>query len=295
MKPSLVGAIEAGGTKFVCAIGTDPQNIEEIRFPTTSPEETIQKAIDFFKAKEIDSGEIQAIGIGTFGPAEVNPKSENFGWITNTPKEKWQQTDLITPIKNAFGDIPFAFDTDVNAAAWGEGRWGAAQGLDHYVYITVGTGIGGGAVNDGKILHGKNHPEMGHLRIPKDSSIDPFPGCCPFHGDCLEGLASGTAIKERWNTDPSFLPEDHKAWELESTYLADAILNLTLTLSPERFILGGGVMEQTHLFPMIRTKLNQRLAGYVEIENIDNFVLPPGLGSKSGVLGAIALAQDLIS
>ena len=295
MKPSLVGAIEAGGTKFVCAIGTDPQNIEEIRFPTTSPEETIQKAIDFFKAKEIDSGEIQAIGIGTFGPAEVNPKSENFGWITNTPKEKWQQTDLITPIKNALGDIPFAFDTDVNAAAWGEGRWGAAQGLDHYVYITVGTGIGGGAVNDGKILHGKNHPEMGHLRIPKDSSIDPFPGSCPFHGNCLEGLASGTAIKERWNTDPSSLPEDHKAWELESTYLADAILNLTLTLSPERFILGGGVMEQTHLFPMIRTKLNQRLAGYVEIENIDNFVLPPGLGSKSGVLGAIALAQDLIS
>ena len=295
MKPSLVGAIEAGGTKFVCAIGTDPQNIEEIRFPTTSPEETIQKAIDFFKAKEIDSGEIQAIGIGTFGPAEVNPKSENFGWITNTPKEKWQQTDLITPIKNALGDIPFAFDTDVNTAAWGEGRWGAAQGLDHYVYITVGTGIGGGAVNDGKILHGKNHPEMGHLRIPKDSSIDPFPGSCPFHGNCLEGLASGTAIKERWNTDPYSLPEDHKAWELESTYLADAILNLTLTLSPERFILGGGVMEQTHLFPMIRTKLNQRLAGYVEIENIDNFVLPPGLGSKSGVLGAVALAQDLIS
>ena len=295
MKPSLVGAIEAGGTKFVCAIGTDPQNIEEIRFPTTSPEETIQKAIDFFKAKEIDLGKIQAIGIGTFGPAEVNPKSEKFGWITNTPKEKWQQTDLITPIKNALGDIPFAFDTDVNAAAWGEGRWGAAQGLDHHVYITVGTGIGGGAVNDGKILHGKNHPEMGHLRIPKDSSIDPFPGICPFHGDCLEGLASGTAIKERWNTDPSSLPEDHKAWELESTYLADAILNLTLTLSPERFILGGGVMEQTHLFPMIRTKLNQRLAGYVEIENIDNFVLPPGLGSKSGVLGAIALAQDLIS
>ena len=295
MKPSLVGAIEAGGTKFVCAIGTDPQNIEEIRFPTTSPEETIQKAIDFFKAKEIDSGKIKAIGIGTFGPAEVNPKSKNFGWITNTPKEKWQQTDLITPIKNALGDIPFAFDTDVNAAAWGEGRWGAAQGLDHYVYITVGTGIGGGAVNNGKILHGKNHPEMGHLRIPKDSSIDPFPGSCPFHGNCLEGLASGTAIKERWNTDPYSLPEDHKAWELESTYLADAILNLTLTLSPERFILGGGVMEQTHLFPMIRTKLNQRLAGYVEIENIDNFVLPPGLGSKSGVLGAIALAQDLIS
>ena len=248
MKPSLVGAIEAGGTKFVCAIGTDPQNIEEIRFPTTSPEETIQKAIDFFKAKEIDSGKIQAIGIGTFGPAEVNPRSEKFGWITNTPKEKWQQTDIITPIKNALGDIPFAFDTDVNAAAWGEGRWGAAQGLDHYVYITVGTGIGGGAVSDGKILHGKNHPEMGHLRIPKDSSIDPFPGICPFHGDCLEGLASGTAIKERWNTDPSSLPEDHKAWELESTYLADAILNLTLTLSPERFILGGGVMEQTHLF-----------------------------------------------
>ena len=295
MTPGLVGAIEAGGTKFVCAVGTCPEDINEVRFPTTTPEETISKSIEFFTAKEKQFGKLEAIGIGTFGPADVNPSSSHYGWITSTPKENWQQTDLVSPIKKAIGDIPFAFDTDVNAAAWGEGRWGAAKGLKNFIYITVGTGIGGGAVVDGLILHGKNHPEMGHLRIPRDPSVDPFPGCCPFHDDCLEGLASGTAIQKRWGVDPRSLPIDHEAWQLESAYLSDAILNLALTLSPERFILGGGVMEQKHLFPMIRSKLNERLADYINIENIDNFIVPPGLGSKSGVLGAISLATDLIS
>lgn len=295
MSSGLVGAIEAGGTKFVCAVGTCPEDINEVRFPTTTPEETISKSIEFFTAKEKQFGKLEAIGIGTFGPADVKPSSSHYGWITSTPKENWQHTDLVSPIKKAIGDIPFAFDTDVNAAAWGEERWGAAKGLKNFIYITVGTGIGGGAVVDGLILHGKNHPEMGHLRVPRDSSVDPFPGCCPFHDDCLEGLASGTAIQKRWGVDPRSLPIDHEAWQLESAYLSDAILNLALTLSPERFILGGGVMEQKHLFPMIRSRLNERLADYINIENIDNFIVPPGLGSKSGVLGAISLATDLIS
>ena len=191
--------------------------------------------------------------------------------------------------------IQMVFDTDVNAAAWGEGKWGAAQGLKNYVYITVGTGIGGGAVVNGNILHGISHPEMGHLRIPKDHSKDPFPGSCPFHGDCLEGLASGTAMRNRWNTDPATLPVEHEAWKLESGYLADALYNLTLTLAPQRFILGGGVMEQKQLFPMIRHDLNERIAGYIEIDDLDTFIVPPGLSSRSGVLGALALAQELIT
>lgn len=294
MEAALVGAIEAGGTKFVCAVGRSPEDFEEVRFPTLGPEETINNAINFFRAKETDMGKIQAIGIGSFGPADVNPSSKKYGWITNTPKKNWAQTDLGNPIREALAGIPMAFDTDVNAAAWGEGKWGAAQGLNNFVYITVGTGIGGGALVNGKILHGNGHPEMGHLRIPKDSIKDPFPGSCPFHKDCLEGLASGTAMKNRWKTDPATLPLEHKAWKLESGYLADAIYNLTLSLAPERFILGGGVMEQKQLFPMIRNDFNKRLADYMEIDNLDNYIVPPGLSSKSGVLGALSLAQELI-
>ena len=295
MEAALVGAIEAGGTKFVCAVGRSPGDFEAVRFPTLRPEETISHAIDFFKSKETERGEIQALGIGSFGPADVNPKSKKYGWITNTPKENWSHIDLGNPIREALSGVPMVFDTDVNAAAWGEGKWGAAQGLKNYVYITVGTGIGGGAVVNGSILHGISHPEMGHLRIPKDHSKDPFPGSCPFHGDCLEGLASGTAMRNRWNTDPATLPVEHEAWKLESGYLADALYNLTLTLAPQRFILGGGVMEQKQLFPMIRHDLNERIAGYIEIDDLDTFIVPPGLSSRSGVLGALALAQELIT
>ena len=215
MEAALVGAIEAGGTKFVCAVGRSPGDFEAVRFPTLRPEETISHAIDFFKSKETERGKIQALGIGSFGPADVNPKSKKYGWITNTPKENWSHIDLGNPIREALSGVPMVFDTDVNAAAWGEGKWGAAQGLKNYVYITVGTGIGGGAVVNGSILHGISHPEMGHLRIPKDHFKDPFPGSCPFHGDCLEGLASGTAMRNRWNTDPATLPLEHEAWKLE--------------------------------------------------------------------------------
>ena len=183
----------------------------------------------------------------------------------------------------------------MNAAAWGERKWGAARDLDDFVYITVGTGIGGGAVSGGKILHGEGHPEMGHLRVPHDREIDPFDGDCPFHGNCLEGLASGSALQQRWQCDPRELKEDHPGWELEAHYLADALANLTLTLSPGRFILGGGVMEQSHLFHKIRQRLSQRLAGYLSLPELEEFIMPPGLGAQAGVLGALALAQDLIS
>lgn len=291
----LLGAIEAGGTKFVCAVGTGPDDIEEIRFPTGQPDETLQQAVDFFAAKEEQRGSLSAFGVGTFGPADVDPKSAKFGQILNTPKQGWQGADIIGRLRKTFATQPIAFDTDVNAAAWGEGLWGAGRGLQDFAYITVGTGIGGGFVSAGRLVHGTGHPEIGHLRIPRDEGRDPFQGSCPFHGDCLEGLASGTAIEARWNADPKDFAADHPAWELEASYLADALVNLSLTLAPERFILGGGVMEQAQLFPLIRERFADRLSGYLELSDLDAMIVPPELEAKAGVLGSLALADDALA
>ncbi len=285
------GGIEAGGTKFVCAVGTGPDDIRaETRFPTTTPQETIRRAIAFFR----EQGELEAIGIASFGPLDPDPASPTFGYITSTPKPGWANTDLVGPIKAALG-VPVRFDTDVNGAALGEGRWGAAQGLDTFLYLTIGTGIGGGAMAEGNLLHGAMHPEMGHIRIPHNWEADPFEGICPFHGDCLEGLASGPALEARWGTRAETLPEDHPAWELEAGYIAHALVNFTLTLAPQRIILGGGVMEQAQLFPLVRAKVRELLNGYLQVseiaEGIDEFIVPPGLGGRAGVLGAIALGE----
>ncbi len=289
---ALYGGIEAGGTKFVCTVGTGPDDIRaKTRFPTTTPDETLQKAIDFFKAQS----KLDAIGIGAFGPIDPNPHSATFGYITTTPKSGWAQTNFVGALRKTF-DLPIGFDTDVNVAAMGEHRWGAAQELDTFIYLTIGTGIGGGALVEGKLLHGMMHPEMGHIRIPHDRSVDPFEGICPFHGDCLEGLASGPAMEARWHTRAALLPEGHPAWELESGYLADAVINFTLSLAPQRVILGGGVMGQRHLYPLIREKVQKRLNNYLTVkeiaEEIETFILPPGLGNRAGMLGAIALAEQ---
>lgn len=278
-----VGAVEAGGTKIVCAIGSGPEDLEEIRFATEDPDTTISRICGFFR----DAEGIEAVGIGTFGPAGVDPaQTETFGKILNTPKPGWKNSDLVTPLREALG-IPIHFDTDVNAAAFGEGHWGAARDLHTFIYITVGTGIGGGAIIGGQILHGALHPEIGHLKLPRDPQLDPFAGSCPFHGDCLEGLASGPAIEKRWETSARELPPDHEAWRLQAHYLGLALTNLTLTLSPQMIILGGGVMEQSQLFPLIRDELHQQLNGYLDPPE----VLPPGLGNRAGILGALALAQ----
>jgi fructokinase len=194
--------------------------------------------------------------------------------------------------------VPVAFDTDVNAAALGEARWGAARGLDSFVYLTVGTGIGGGGLLEGRPMHGLVHPEMGHMLLPRDRAADPFPGMCPFHGDCLEGLASGPALLARWGQPAEGLPEGHAAWSLEAHYLARAVVNLVCTLSPQRIILGGGVMDQAHLFPLIRREVAALLNGYIRAEEIlhgsDSYIVPPHLGSRSGRLGALALAERLV-
>ncbi|WP_068784876.1 ROK family protein [Paenibacillus phocaensis] len=285
-----LGAIEAGGTKFVCGIGTDEGEVQDrISFPTTTPEETMSQVLAYFQGKEVE-----AMGIGSFGPIDPVLGSSTYGYITTTPKPHWGNYNLVGAVKAHF-DIPIVFDTDVNGAALGESRWGAAKGLDNCLYITVGTGIGAGAVVGGKLIHGLSHPEMGHIVVRRHPD-DTYEGTCPYHGDCLEGLAAGPAIVKRWGVgNGADLPADHPAWEIEAHYLAQALMNYILILSPEKIVMGGGVMKQVQLFPLIRRKVQELLSGYVQhrslIEEIDSYIVPPGLGDNAGLSGALALAN----
>lgn len=292
------GGIEAGGTKFVCVVTDDGKNIlAETRFPTTTPGETIGRVIEFFRAQNPQiSGSLSAIGVACFGPIDPQRSSATFGYITSTPKPTWANTPVVQPLMEAFG-VPVAIDTDVNAAAVGEGTWGAAAGMDNFLYLTIGTGIGGGGVFNGSPLHGLVHPEMGHIRIPHDWNADPYSGFCPYHGDCFEGLAAGPALLKRWGQPGDTLAPDHPAWSLEAHYIALALQSFICTLSPTRIILGGGVMQQAQLFPLVRAEVVKLLNGYVQspaiLQSIDEYIVPPGLGGRAGVLGAIALAQQL--
>jgi fructokinase len=288
----LFAGLEGGGTKFVCAVAAGPEDIRaQESFPTTTPEETIGKAVSFFKGHE----PFTALGIATFGPCDLDPRSPNYGHITSTPKAGWENVNLLGLFRRAFA-VPIGFDTDVNVAALGEWKWGAGKGLESVVYLTVGTGIGGGGISNGRTMHGLVHPEMGHIRVPRVSG-DSFPGNCPYHGDCLQGLAAGPAIEARWGKPAEELPPDHPAWSLEASYLALALNDLICVLSPQRIILGGGVMHQRHLFPLVRREVQRLLSGYIQsyliLERIEEFIIPPGLGDRSGVLGAIALAEQI--
>jgi fructokinase len=293
---SLFGAIEAGGTKFVCAVGSDPRNLlDETRFPTTTPQETLSRSLEFFRASEKKHGKLASIGLASFGPVDLDPASPSYGSITSTPKPGWSHTDLINVFRSEFG-VPVGFDTDVNGAALGEWRWGAAQGLDNFIYLTIGTGIGGGAYVNGRLVHGLVHPEMGHIILPRDEQEDSFPGFCPFHGNCLEGLAAGPAIEKRWGQRAETLPPDHPAWALEAHYLALGLTNFICTLSPQRIIMGGGVMQQPVLWRLVRAETQHLLNGYVRsprlLDEIDAYIIPPGLGNLAGVSGALALAEQ---
>ncbi|HTW66254.1 MAG TPA: ROK family protein [Bryobacteraceae bacterium] len=279
---SCFGGIEAGGSKFICGVGTGPADIQTIQFPTTLPAETIGRAVEFFRSH----GPLTAVGIASFGPIDPNLQSPRFGYITSTPKQDWRNYDFVGAIRRALA-VPVAFDTDVNAAAVAEHRWGASRGVSNFIYVTVGTGIGGGAIIGGRLIHGRLHPEMGHVRIPHDLVRDPFAGNCPYHGDCLEGLASGPAIQARWGLAGNLLPDGHRAWDLEAEYLALGIANWSFTLAPELVILGGGILNRAELLPKIRERLAGVLNGYGEPPTL----APPGLGPLSGVLGAIALAS----
>jgi fructokinase len=295
----IFGGIEAGGTKWLCVVGRAPGEIRaELRVPTTMPAATLAAVVGFFRQQQTTLGPIAGLGIGSFGPVDLHRGSQRYGFITATPKPGWADTDIVGPLRRAFG-VPVAFDTDVNAAALGEGQYGAAQGLDTFLYLTVGTGIGGGGLAGGRVLHGLVHPEMGHVRVPHDLSVDPFPGTCPFHSDCLEGLASGPAMEARWGRPADALPPDHPGWALEARYLALALHGFVCTLSPQRIVIGGGVMEQPHLLPRIRLELGRLLNGYIQSPvlagDLGHYVVAPALGRRAGVLGALSMAERAVT
>jgi fructokinase len=285
--------MEGGGTKFVCAVGTGTGNIvEEYRIPTTSPIETLNQAVSFFQ-----NFDLAAIGLAPFGPLDLNPGSPTYGTITATPKPGWTGTNIMAPFESAF-NIPVAFDLDVNAAAFGEYFLiSENRGLDSLVYITIGTGIGAGFIINRKVIHGLTHPEMGHMRLPHDRKKDPFPGVCPFHGDCFEGMCCGPALASRWRKPADTLPNSHPAWDLEAMYIAYALVNVILTVSPQRIVIGGGVMNHKQLFPSIRGKVKGLLNGYPDSSvltgSMEELIVPPGLGNHSGVLGAMAMGRHI--
>ncbi|SDN90702.1 ROK family protein [Alkalicoccus daliensis] len=278
-----IGAIEAGGTKTVCAVGKENgEVIDSVTVPTSSPKETLADIGSFFNRYEI-----RAMGVGMFGPINLEKDSGNYGRVLNTPKLAWRDFNVYDYLKKKYG-VPVFLDTDVNAAALGEFHWGAAKEAESCLYMTVGTGIGGGFVKEGKPYKGKYHAEMGHMYITKHPD-DSFRGSCPYHAACLEGLASGTAIKERYQESAQMLSENEKVWELESYYLAQAVVNQILILSPEKVILGGGVLKQSQLYPLVRMKIVELLNGYVHTDDIEQWVVAPLLNDQQGIKGAMAL------
>ena len=300
----LFGAVEAGGTKMICAVGTGPDDLRRItRIETRDPESTLAEIEAYFSATCEQEGPLAALGVGSFGPVDLDPSSATWGHITHTPKAGWSMTDMAGILGRALSGrsavetgepMAVGFDTDVNAAALAELRWGAAQGCDSVVYVTVGTGIGGGAVVAGRPLHGRPHPEMGHIRVPRHAD-DPYAGRCPFHGDCLEGLASGPAVAERWGVPGENLDPQHEAWDLEAYYLGAMAAHLTLTLSPQRLVLGGSVLKVPGLLSRIRSNMLKELGGYVaglDELGVESYLVSPALGDRAGVLGALALALD---
>lgn len=294
MDEPLLGGVEAGGTKFVCVAGSGPDRVlAEERIPTTGPAETLDRVVEMFRGVERRHGRCAAFGIASFGPLDLDPASPGFGCLTRTPKPGWAGADLVAPLRAAFG-APVAIDTDVNGAALAEAAWGAGRGAGALVYFTVGTGIGGGAVAGGAPLHGLSHPEMGHIRPPRHPGDTAFAGTCPFHGDCLEGLASGPAIRARWGAPAEALPADHPAWDVLGFYLAHACVAATLLLSPHVIVLGGGVMKGPPLLGAVRSWTRRLLAGYPDSPRLTgdlaSYLVPPALGDRAGALGALALA-----
>ncbi|RKP48853.1 ROK family protein [Cohnella endophytica] len=284
----LIGAVEAGGTKFVCGVGNEKGEVlDRISFPTEQPEKTLAQVVEYFKDKQT-----QAIGVGSFGPIDIDRSSPRYGYVTTTPKPGWANYPVLSTLKSALG-VPMGWDTDVNAAALGEATWGAAAGLDSCLYYTFGTGVGVGVFAEGHMVHGLVHPEGGHV-LTRRHPDDTYAGKCPYHGDCLEGMAAGPAIEARWGVKGSELGPDHPAWEMEAFYIGQALASAILLLSPKKIILGGGVMHQAQLFPLIREQVRRNLKGYVaspaiESAGIDGYIVPPGLGDNAGLCGSLAL------
>jgi fructokinase len=294
MSDQLYGCIEAGGTKFIVGVVSAPDDIRETaRFDTITPAETIGAALAWLKAAQERHGAFSAIGIASFGPLELDRRAANWGYITATTKPGWSNCDFGARVEREM-QLRVGFDTDVNGAALAESRWGAGHGQPACVYVTIGTGIGGGAIIDGKPLHGLSHPEMGHIRPPRHADDAGFAGICPFHGDCLEGLASGPAIKARWGASLSELPDDHPGHEIIAWYLAQLVVTLQSIMEPGRIILGGGVTATPGLIERVRLKASELGKGYFR-GHAEDIIVRPGLGENAGLLGALALAQDRLA
>ncbi|MBO4591166.1 MAG: ROK family protein [Eubacterium sp.] len=287
----LYGAIEAGGTKMICAVGDENGYIvDKTVISTTTPDETMPKVIDYFRDKDIE-----ALGIACFGPIDLDKTSDTYGYIVETPKTAWRFFNIVGTMKDALG-VPIGFDTDVNGSLLGEVTWGSAKGLTDAIYITFGTGVGAGILSGGKLVHGMMHPEAGHIKLVPLPG-DTFQGICPFHGTCLEGMTSGPAIRARWGLSGEELADRPEVWEMESSYIAQGLSSLICVLSPQKIILGGGVMHRESLFPMIREKVLKELNGYLktkQLDDIDNYIVPAGLNDDQGIMGALKLAIDSI-
>lgn len=287
MTEKMLGSIEAGGTKFVCGVGTDDLTIiNRVSFPTTTPEETMKLVIDYFKQFDL-----KAIGVGSFGPIDIHQDSATYGFITTTPKLAWANFDFVGALKKHF-PIPIAWTTDVNAAAYGEYVAGSAQGLTSCVYYTIGTGVGGGAIQEGQFIEGFSHPEMGHMMVKRHPE-DTFVGSCPFHQDCLEGMAAGPAIEKRTGQKGQELAANHPVWDMTAYYIAQAAYNTTLILSPDVIILGGGVMKQPQLLTKIHLEFAKMLKNYVKTPPLEKYIVGPRLGDDPGTIGCLALAKKV--
>ena len=286
----ILGALEAGGTKMVCAIGNEQGEISErISIPTVSPEETMPQMIAFFREHHIE-----ALGVGCFGPINPVKGTATYGYITSTPKLAWQEYNIVGAFEEALG-CPVGFDTDVNASMLGEATFGIAKGLDSCIYVTIGTGVGVGVYINGGLLHGMMHPEAGHIFMDRRPDDPLEQGVCPYHANCLEGLASGPAIERRWGRKAQELADCDAVWELESYYIAQAVCDYIMVLSPERIILGGGVMHQPQLLPLVRRETARLLGGYLPgrgLADLDTYIVAPGLGDDQGILGCVQLAAD---
>ena len=283
-----LGALEAGGTKMVCAIGDETGKIyDQVSIPTETPDVTIPKLIEYFEKNTVD-----ALGIASFGPVELDPKAPNYGYITTTTKVAWRNFDMAGSFARAL-KCPIGFDTDVNGSVLGEVTFGQARGKSCVIYLTIGTGVGAGIYIEDKLLHGMLHPEAGHVLIEKRNG-DAYAGKCPYHRNCLEGLAAGPAIEERWGKKAVDLADKTEVWQLEADYIAQALTGYVLTLSPEMIILGGGVMHQKQLFPLIRAKVTEFLGGYIqaeELRDMDHYIVPASLHDDHGIMGCLELAR----
>ena len=294
----LYGALEAGGTKMICAVGNESgQILDQTTITTTTPEETMPKIIEFFKAKidgaVSDEDKIKSIGIACFGPVDVRPNSKTYGNILYTPKIAWRNYPILKALSEALDNIPVGIDTDVNGSLLGETTWGCAKGLTDAVYFTIGTGIGMGAMSGGKLIHGMLHPEAGHLFMSRIEG-DSYKGHCPSHGACFEGMASGPALEERWGKKGKDLADNPEVWDLEAKYIAQALTNVIYVLSPQKIILGGGVMNQPQLFPLIRKYVQENVNEYLdtkELRNINSYITPAALNGNQGIMGALKLAE----